>query len=92
LDEELLAEAFARYRVVATIEEHSILGGFGGSVAEWLADRPGPKARLVRIGTADHFLHEAADEEYARHHYGLDATSIADRVEQALSKSSSLAV
>ena len=50
LDEALLAEAFARSEAVVTIEEHSLLGGLGGAVAEWLADR----------------LHDAADPEEVR--------------------------
>lgn len=86
LDEALLTAAFQKFSVVATIEEHSILGGFGGAVAEWLADREPQKARLVRIGTSDEFLHVAADEEYARHHFGLDAASIANRVAAAHSQ------
>lgn len=80
LDEALLTDVFERSSVVTTIEEHSILGGLGGSVAEWLADRPPQHARLLRIGTSDTFLHEAADEEYARHHFGLDAESMMSRI------------
>lgn len=86
LDESLLAEVFAECRVVATIEEHSVLGGLGGSVAEWLADRAPQRARLLRIGTADEFLHEAADEDYARRHFGLDAESVTARVADAFTK------
>ena len=37
LDEALLAEAFENFKLVATVEEHSVLGGLGGSVAEWLS-------------------------------------------------------
>lgn len=80
LDEALLVDVFARCTVVATIEEHSILGGLGGAVAEWLADRAPEKARLLRIGTSDQFLHEAADEEYARRHFGLDVESMTTRI------------
>lgn len=84
LDVELLERVFAEYPLVATIEEHGLAGGFGSAVAEWLVDRrPRPSARqaaLLRIGTADTFLHEAADEHHARHHYGLDAASVAARV------------
>ncbi len=83
LDTEYLADAFARFRVVATIEEHSILGGLGGSVAEWLADQEGPRARLVRIGTPDTFLHEAGGQTHARRLVGLTAEAIAERVRSA---------
>ena len=84
LDEALLAEAFARFEAVVTVEEHSLLGGLGGAVAEWLADRPGRKARLLRVGTADTFLHEAGDQEYARRCFGLTPEAIAERVFAAL--------
>jgi transketolase len=87
LDETLLAEAFARFEAVVTVEEHSLIGGLGGAVAEWLVDRdpPGRKARLLRIGTADAFLHEAGDQEYARRCFGLTPEAIAERVLGALS-------
>lgn len=80
LDEECLRHAFAAFPLVATVEEHSVLGGLGSAVAEWLADQPAPKGRLIRIGTPDDFLHEAGEQEYARHRYGLTAQGIADRV------------
>lgn len=79
LDEQLLAEAFANYAVVVTLEEHSLIGGFGSAVAEWLADRSPGAGRLLRIGTADRFIHEAGDQAHARSWYGLTAESIAER-------------
>jgi transketolase len=84
LDEELLGDAFGRFKLVATIEEHSILGGLGGSVAEWLADHPGQRARLVRFGTPDEFLHETCEQEEAREHFGLTGASMAKRIRQQL--------
>ena len=79
LDKALLTNAFAQFTVVTTIEEHSILGGLGGSVAEWLAAQPPQKARLCRIGTADTFLHEVGNQNYARAHFGLTAENIAEK-------------
>jgi transketolase len=80
LDGDLLAKSFRRFRLVATLEEHSILGGLGGSVAEWLADRPRQHARLLRLGTADSFLREAGEQERARAHFGLTSQMIAEKV------------
>jgi len=80
LDEDYLARAFADYDVVVTIEEHSILGGFGGSVAEWMSSRPGLRARLLTLGTGDSFLYEAGDQEFARMHFGLTPEAIAGRI------------
>src|SRR5271170_6206786 len=64
LDRDYLRAAFDRFRIVATMEEHSLIGGFGGAVAEWLVDLPQtPPGKLLRFGCADHFLHEAGDQE-----------------------------
>ena len=80
LDQELLGEVFAKFKLVATVEEHSILGGLGGSVAEWLADQPSQKARLCRLGTDDRFMYEAGEQDHAREFYGLTAKKMAQKV------------
>jgi len=80
LDTALLTAAFRDCAVVATVEEHSILGGLGGSVAEWLADQAAPRARLLRFGTADEFLHKTCEQEGAREHFGLTAAKIAAKI------------
>lgn len=84
LDEPLLAEVFGHARVVATLEEHSVLGGLGGAIAEWLADHPGFRARLVRLGTPDAFLHRTCEQDGAREQFGLTPAEIAGRVRHAL--------
>ena len=81
LDEELLADVFSRFKLVATIEEHSILGGLGGAVAEWISER-GTGAKLLRFGTRDEFLHETCEQDHAREHFGLTADSIASRIQK----------
>jgi transketolase len=81
LDEPLLREVFGSAVVVATVEEHSVLGGLGGSVAEWRADQSAG-ARLIRIGTSDEFLYTAGEQEYARERYGLTPEHIAGRIQQ----------
>ena len=84
LDTQLLEEVFARFKVVATLEEHSILGGLGGSVAEWRADADAPRARLLRFGTRDEFLHETCEQEEAREYFGLTPSAIARKVRESL--------
>lgn len=80
LDEACLRRAFTRCRVVATIEEHSRLGGLGGAVAEWLADQTEASARLLRIGCDDAFLHETCSQSGARKRFGLTPEEIGDAV------------
>jgi transketolase len=85
LDDEYLRAAFDRFRIVATLEEHSLIGGLGGAVAEWLVDQPRvPAGKLVRFGCGDYFLHEAGDQEHARRKYGLTVEVMSERVTRAL--------
>lgn len=80
IDEIVLSRVFANSTVVATVEEHAIAGGLGGTVAEWLAENGPTRARLLRVGTSDSFLHEAGDQSYARQHFDLRPESIARRI------------
>jgi transketolase len=84
LDTTLLERLFASCRVVATIEEHSILGGLGGSVAEWKSDHAKLPGQLLRFGSADEFLHLTCEQEEAREHFGLVAPMMAKRILGAL--------
>jgi len=84
LDTSTLTTVFDRSKIVVTLEEHSRLGGFGGAVAEWLSEQPAANARLLRIGTHDAFLYQAADQEYARGRYGLTVDNIVDQITKKL--------
>lgn len=84
LDSALLADVFATREVVCTLEEHSLLGGLGGAVAEWVVDQAAVHARLLRFGTGDIFLHHSTEQEHARHRFGLEVEHIVARVQAAL--------
>ena len=86
LDIVALARVFNESETVVTLEEHGLIGGFGSAVAEWLADQPFPsKARLLRFGTGDHFLHEPGEQDHARAAYGLTPEAIVRAVQNTLS-------
>lgn len=85
LDQAALQGAFETCRLVVTVEEHSRLGGLGGAVAEWSAEHDGPRAKLLRIGTPDEFLHLTCDQDEAREHFGLTPEGMAAQVRAALS-------
>ncbi len=80
LDTALLRTCFEEKSLVVTVEEHSLIGGLGAAVAEWLADGPPQRARLLRIGTPDAFLHGAPSQTAARAAWGLDAESVVSRI------------
>ena len=84
LDDALLRDAFARFPLVASVEEHSLIGGFGAALAEWSVDHGPVAARLLRFGTKDRFPHEAGETEHARERDGLTAHNIIERITQAL--------
>jgi transketolase len=84
LDEEMLADVFGRFPLVATVEEHSLIGGFGAAVAEWLVDNGVTPQKLLRFGTPDRFFKQSGEQEYAREQLGLTGHQIADRLLHAL--------
>jgi transketolase len=83
LDTALLRRVFSEKRIVATVEEHSVLGGLGGSLAEWASLQTFKTARLLRFGTPDQFLHETCEQEHAHEKFGLTPTGIATTIEEA---------
>ena len=85
LDKTLLQEIFSKFHHVFTLEEHSMLGGFGGSVAEWLSEQSNPKARLTRIGTDDMFMYEAGEKDHAQEFFGITTEQIVGKVVQSIS-------
>jgi transketolase len=84
LDEECLREAFARFRLVATIEEHSLIGGLGSAVSEWVIDQGVAPKTFIRFGTPDSFFKKSGEQEFARHALGLTGDQIAARVQNSL--------
>jgi transketolase len=90
LDEKLLSDVLWSSRVVVTFEEHSLIGGLGGAVAEWLADHGPAPAALVRIGTRDEFLHESGGQGHAREQFGLTPGAVATRALAALGTAESV--
>lgn len=80
LDDELIRRLGQTSKLMVTIEEHSIIGGLGGAVAEVLAEETGPRAPLMRIGLQEGFSCEVGDQEYLRKIYGLSPEAIAQRV------------
>lgn len=84
LDETSLKSAFARFKLVATLEEHSLIGGFGAAVSEWLADSETSHKKFLRYGTPDAFFKKSGEQEYAREMLGLTGHQIADKIVKTL--------
>jgi transketolase len=82
LDEEMLGRSASRTGRVVTIEDHSVAGGLGGAVAEWLAEvRPTP---VKRLGTT--VFGESGDPKGLYAKFGFDPGGIARSVAKFLGR------
>lgn len=77
LDTECL-ENLLGYQLIVTVEEHSVIGGLGGAVAEYFAPKKQKPPHLL-IGIQDRFPH-AGSYEYLLDQCGLTGEKIAKRV------------
>ena len=84
LDVETVCEAAAACRVVLTLEEHTIIGGLGGAVAEACLSQGVGVKRLVRLGLKDAYPDVVGDQAYLRAHLGLDRHGVAAALKQVL--------
>lgn len=74
IDEELLHEVFARYKKIVTVEDGTIVGGFGSAVLEFMAAHQ-YHAEVKMLGMPDAIIeHGEQPELYAE--CGFDANSI----------------
>jgi len=81
LDSALILKSAKKTKRVITAEDHSIIGGLGGAVAELLAENPG--AKLVRHGVQDTFGESGQPEElYDK--YGLSVKHLIQRIKKDL--------
>lgn len=69
-------------KLIVTVEEHSIIGGLGGAVAEVMAEE-GNMPKLLRLGVNDRFS-EVGDFNFLLEQNGLTAGSIAESIKKLL--------
>ena len=79
LDEELVVKAAQEDRQSSHREEHSVVGGLGGAVAEVLSEKAPTK--MLRIGINDVFG-ESGPAVKLLEKYGIDANGIYAKVKE----------
>jgi 1-deoxy-D-xylulose-5-phosphate synthase len=77
MDEETLAWALSAHRAVLTIEEGTVVNGFGAAVAARAADREGDRPRVRVMGVPDRLIDHAARGEQLEE-VGLTPAGIAE--------------
>ncbi len=74
LDTQILDEVFQKFNRVVTVEENSVLGGFGAAVLEYMSEK-GYKNDVKVLGVPDEFIEHGSPEEL-RAICGIDAKGI----------------
>ncbi|HNQ12691.1 MAG TPA: 1-deoxy-D-xylulose-5-phosphate synthase [Bacteroidia bacterium] len=74
LDHTLLHEVFAEFSKIITIEDGSLMGGFGSAIAEFMADHH-YSAQMIRLGIPDRFIEHGEQKELYQE-CGFDTQSV----------------
>lgn len=84
LDTKALDILISKGKTIFTIEEHSITGGLGSAVAEYVSSIPNSPV-VNRIGLPDEFV-ITAEYRYILEKYGLVGSQIANTIKQKIKK------
>lgn len=74
IDTNILTQVGKRFSTIITLEDGSLMGGFGSAVLEWLNDN-GFNTKVVRLGIPDRFIEHGKPQELY-HECGLDTDGI----------------
>lgn len=80
LDEELLHEVFHKYSKIITVEDGTVVGGFGSAILEFM-NANHYKAEVKILGIPDEII-EHASQKQQQTEAGIDANSIANAIRE----------
>jgi len=81
IDYELIINESRNKKFVFIVEEHSVVGGLGSSIAEVLSENIKDKdLRIIRIGTEDKFIKKIGTQSYLRKFLKLDSQGIFEKI------------
>jgi 1-deoxy-D-xylulose-5-phosphate synthase len=78
LDEELLHEVFSKFEKIITVEDGTVVGGFGSAVLEFMNEH-NYKAEIKILGIPDRLVEHGTPKEL-HHECGYDAQAIKEAV------------
>ena len=79
IDKDAILQAAAETPLIITIEEHTVIGGLGGAVAEVLADA-GAGTPLKRLGLQDVFACMVGSHQDLKNRFGITAEAVVKEV------------
>jgi len=80
LDEELLHEVFSQYNKIITVEDGTVVGGFGSAILEFMNEH-GYKADVKIMGIPDRLVEHGTPKQLYNE-IGLDANAIAEALRE----------
>jgi 1-deoxy-D-xylulose-5-phosphate synthase len=80
IDKELLHEVFGKFNKIITVEDGTIIGGFGSAVLEFMNEH-GYKADVKIMGIPDRLVEHGSPKELYRE-IGMDAEAITDALRE----------
>jgi 1-deoxy-D-xylulose-5-phosphate synthase len=84
IDKEMLTEVFENFKIIVTVEDGVIQGGFGSAVLEFMAEN-NYSAKIKLLGIPDKFIeHGSTDDLYRQ--CGIDVKGITNTVLELLGK------
>ncbi len=83
MDETLLLDCLRKQPFIMTVEENSIIGGFGSAVASFQANNELTATRLFIHGLPDNFIEQGSLAQL-RQRYGLDSSGIKTRIQNLM--------
>lgn len=86
INREFLENLACSSRLLVSIEDHNIIGGFGGAIAEVLSEMCGNHAVLHRVGLQDTFTCKVGSQDYLRNEYGISAEVALSSILASISK------
>ena len=78
LDKALILDLVRNHKLIATVEDHALMGGFGSAVLELVSEEREDAGKIVRMGIPDRFM-EHGPRNLILKNIGLDEDGIADK-------------
>ena len=78
LDKTLILDLVRNHKLIATVEDHALMGGFGSAVLELVSEEREDAGKVIRMGIPDRFI-EHGPRNLILKNIGLDEDGIADK-------------
>jgi transketolase len=84
LDKDAIDEAARDCGVIFSLEEENIIGGLGGAIAEYIAEKDDIRCRFRRLVVPDVYLDKAGSYTWLLKQFGLDADGVTEAIKRVV--------